>query len=257
MSADTGRGPRTEALTALAELRLRQGTPEAALELLENADATAWGAVTQASCLVAIGRADEARALLHGELVVHDQQDPAFPAIVAALVEIDLLAGNVEEAAALVAPDAPAWRVSAFPRAAALLTRAAGLVAGVHGDETSARRQLAFALEIFARLELPFEAARTELDLARLLAPSRPGRCRGKGEICAEAAGSTGRPSRGRPSSPVLASPWDHPTSGSPIGRGAHRPRAGRADPAGTRTNKPRNWSAPLPQPPHGRSPRK
>ena len=172
MSADTGRGPRTEALTALAELRLRQGAPEAALELLENADETAWGAVTQAFCLVAVERADEARALLHGELVVHDQQDPAFPAIVAALVEIDLLAGNVEEAAALVAPDAPAWRVSAFPRAAALLTRAAGLVAGVHGDETSARRQLAVALEIFARLELPFEAARNELDLARLLAPS-------------------------------------------------------------------------------------
>ena len=104
MTADTGRGPRTEALTALAELRLRQGEPEAALGLLEEADATPWGAVTQAACLIAVGRADEARTLLHGELALHDRKDPAFPAMVAALVEADLSTGRLDEASALVAP---------------------------------------------------------------------------------------------------------------------------------------------------------
>jgi hypothetical protein len=95
MTADTGRGPRSEALTALAELRLRQGEPEAALGLLEEADATPWGAVTQAACLIAVGRGDEARTLLlHGELALHDRKDPAFPAMVAALVEADLSAST-------------------------------------------------------------------------------------------------------------------------------------------------------------------
>ena len=172
MSADTGRGPRTEALTALAELRARQGEPEAALALLEEADATPWGAVTQAACLIAVGQADEARTLLHGELAVLEETDPAFPALVAALVEADLSTGRLDEASTLVAPDAPAWRASAFPRAAGMLARAAGMVAGLQGDEDSARGQLAFALHVFARLELPYEAARTELDLARLLAAS-------------------------------------------------------------------------------------
>jgi len=172
MSADTGRGPRSEALTGLAELRFRQGEPEAALQLLEDADATPWGTVTQASCLVSVGRSEEARILLHGQLAVQDPDDPAFPALVAALVETDLSTGHVEEASALVAPDGQAWRVHAFPRAAGLLARAAGLVALVRDDERSARRQLGFALDIFARLEIPFEAARTELVLARLLAAS-------------------------------------------------------------------------------------
>jgi DNA-binding CsgD family transcriptional regulator len=172
MTADTGRGPRTEALTALAELRLRQGEPEAALGLLEEADATPWGAVTQAACLIAVGRADEARTLLHGELALHDRKDPAFPAMVAALVEADLSTGRLDEASALVAPEAPVWRAPAFPRAAGLLAHAAGIVAGGQGDQDSARGQLAFALDVFARLELPYEAARTELDLARLLAAS-------------------------------------------------------------------------------------
>ena len=48
----------------------------------------------------------------------------------------------------------------------------AGIVAGGQGDQDSARGQLAFALDVFARLELPYEAACTELDLARLLAAS-------------------------------------------------------------------------------------
>jgi DNA-binding CsgD family transcriptional regulator/tetratricopeptide (TPR) repeat protein len=172
MTADTGRGPRTEALTALAELRLRLGQPEAALQLLEDADATPWAAAIQAACLVATGRADEARLLLHGQVAAHDPNDPAYPALVAALAETSLAAGHVEEAGRLVASDAAVWTAHPFPRAAGLLARAVGLVAAAQGDHATARAQLGFALEVFARLELPFEAARTELDLARLLETS-------------------------------------------------------------------------------------
>jgi tetratricopeptide (TPR) repeat protein len=108
MIADTGRGPRTEALTALAELRLRRGEPEAALRLLEDADPTPWGAATQAACLSATSRAEEARLLLHGQVAVHDPKDPAYPALVAALAETSLATGRTEEATLLVAPDAAA-----------------------------------------------------------------------------------------------------------------------------------------------------
>lgn len=172
MTADTGRGPRTEALTALAELRLRQGEPEAALQLLVDVDTTPWGAATQAACLVATGRAEEARMVLHGQVAVRDTQDPAYPALVAALAETSLASGHAEEAARLVAPDAPAWTSHGFPRAAGLLARAAGLVAAAQRDHATARAQLGSALEVFERLELPFEAARTELDVARLLEAS-------------------------------------------------------------------------------------
>jgi DNA-binding CsgD family transcriptional regulator len=174
MTADTGRGPRTEALTALAELRLRRGEPEAALRLLEDADPTPWGAATQAACLSATGRAEEARLLLHGQVAVHDPKDPAYPALVAALAETSLATGRTEEATLLVAPDATACTAPAFPRGAGLLARAAGLVAATRGDHDTARAQLGFALEVFSRLELPFEAARTELDLAGLLETSAP-----------------------------------------------------------------------------------
>jgi DNA-binding NarL/FixJ family response regulator len=45
-------------------------------------------------------------------------------------------------------------------------------VAAAHGDHDTARSQLGFALEVFVRLELPFEAGRTELDIAGVLVSS-------------------------------------------------------------------------------------
>jgi len=172
MTADTGRGPRTEALTALAELRLRQGEPEVALQLLEAAETTPSGVVTQAACLLATDRAEEARVLLHGHVAGHNPEDPAYPALVAALAETSLTTGHAQEAADLVGPDAAAWKAPAFPRATGLLARVAGLVAATRGDYDRARAQLGFALVVFVRLELPFEAARTELDIAARLAAS-------------------------------------------------------------------------------------
>ena len=127
MSADTGRGPRTEALTSLAELRLCQGEPEAALVLLDDADATPGGQMIRARCLLDLGRAVEARATLRGELALQLPDTPSYPALAAALAEAELLSGRDDEAAALVGPDAPVWATPAFPRAAGLLARAAGL----------------------------------------------------------------------------------------------------------------------------------
>lgn len=169
MSDDTGRGPRTEALSALAELRRCRGDPDAALVLLDGIDATSSGVVTRARCLLDLGRLAEARATLRGQLALQQADDPAYPTLVAVLAEVELASGRHGEAAALVSPDATVWTTPAFPRGAGFLARAAGLVAAARGDSDAARRQLGLALDVFARLELPFEAARTDLDLARLL----------------------------------------------------------------------------------------
>jgi ATP/maltotriose-dependent transcriptional regulator MalT len=170
MASDTGRGPRSEALTALAELRRCQGDPASALVVLDDADTTIHGTVTRARCLLDLRQPDEARAVLRAELALHQADEPAYPTLVAALAEASLASGRRSEAEALLAPDAPVWRTPAFPRAAGVLARAAGLVAGARGDFEAARRRLGFALDTFARLELPLESARTELELARLLA---------------------------------------------------------------------------------------
>lgn len=169
MAADTGRGPRTEALTALADLRQRQGRPEEGLQLLDTADNSASGTAIRAACLLHLGHADDARAVLRSELAVHPQQGPDFALLVAALAEAALATGRPEEAAELLASEHPVWQAASYPRAAGLLARATGLLAATQNDDESARKQLGFALDVFTRLQLPYEAACTELHLALLL----------------------------------------------------------------------------------------
>lgn len=169
MAADTGRGPRTEALTALADLRQRQGRSEEGLQLLDAADNTATGVAIRASCLLDLGRTDEARAALRSELAVQSLDSADYALLVAALAEVALAAGRLEEAAQLLAHDHPVRRAPAYPRSAGLLAKASGLLSVAQHDVNSARNHLGFALEMFTRLELPFEAACTELHLALML----------------------------------------------------------------------------------------
>jgi DNA-binding CsgD family transcriptional regulator len=172
MAADTGRGPRTEALTALADLRQRQGRADESLELLDSADGTAGGAVVKAACLLDLDRADDARAALRSELATHSPDGPGYPLLVAVLAEAALAAGRVGEAAELLARDHPVRRAPSYPRSAAMLARASGLLAATQHDDATARHLIGVALDLFTRLELPFEAACSELQLARLLRSS-------------------------------------------------------------------------------------
>lgn len=169
MSVDTGRGPRTEALAALAELRRCQGDPDAALVLLDGADSTPAGVLTRARCMLELGRPEEACAVLRSELTVRHPDDVAYVGLLAVLAEAELACAHLGEAEALLAPGAPVWIAPTLPRSAGLRARASGLVAGARGDVDEALRHLSSALDAFVRLELPLESARTELDLARLL----------------------------------------------------------------------------------------
>jgi DNA-binding NarL/FixJ family response regulator len=175
MSEDVGRQPLIEARTALALLRLRQGRLAEATQLAEALDTTSpAAALVTAEVLLAAGRPGEATALLRAGLGLLRPDDPQGDLLAAALTEAYLAAGDTAGAeATLVGRRADPPR-SALPRGRAVLTRSEGLVAAASRDGTTAVRRLAEALAAFTRQDLPFEAARTRLDLARTLATDDP-----------------------------------------------------------------------------------
>jgi DNA-binding NarL/FixJ family response regulator len=175
MSDDVGREPLVEARTALAALRLRQGRLTEAAELVEGLDTNGPGAaLVAAEVRLADGRPEEAAALLRARLGLLDAGDPQADLLVAALSEAYLAAGDVPGATATLAGRWADPARSALPRGRAQLARSAGLVAAASGDATTATRRLAEALAAFERSDLPFEAARTRLDLARTVAADDP-----------------------------------------------------------------------------------
>lgn len=168
MSEDLGRQPLVEARTALATLRLRQGRLAEAAELVEGLDTSVpSAALVAAGVRLAEGRPEEAAALLRARLGLLDADDPHGDLLAAALGEAYLVAGDVPRAAEALAGRRADPLRPALPRGRANLARGAGLVAAASGDTPAALRLLAEALGAFERQELPFEAARTRLDLAR------------------------------------------------------------------------------------------
>ena len=180
MSQDVGRQPLVEARTALATLRLRQGRLTEAAELVEGLDISVpSAALVAAEVRLADGRPDEAAAMVRAGLVLLEADDPHGDPLAAVLSEACLAAGDVPAATATLAHHRTDQARGAFPRGRAQLTRSAGLVAAASGDVTTGVRRLAEAVAAFERHALPFEAARTRLDLARTVAADDPGAAAG------------------------------------------------------------------------------
>lgn len=170
MSEDVGRGPRLEALAALADLRTRQGRPEEARRLLADLSPTITpGVVAEARALLALGLASEAVAGLKAQLALLAPGTPELALVRAVLVEAHLAVGATADATNTLAAGAEVDDVPTHPRPRALLLRAEGLLAHARAQE-SAARLLTEALERFEESNLPFEAARTRLDLAVAIA---------------------------------------------------------------------------------------
>lgn len=175
MSEDVGRQPLLEARTALAALRLRQGRLGEATELAEELDTSSpAAALVSAEVRLAAGRPHEAAALLRATLGLLDPDDPQIDSLAATLCEVYLAAGDISGAEAALEGSRAGPPRPALPRGSAQRTRSAGLVAAASGDAATAVRRLAEALAAFERHDLPFEAARTRLDLARALATHDP-----------------------------------------------------------------------------------
>ena len=163
------RGMRAAPLIRLAGLRVRQGRLEEAARLLAGNESRP--AARQVLATIALARGDLALAedlaclCLDGQ----DPSDPSCAPLLELLVSIRVARddlGAAREALDRLTRLATA-REDERTRAAAEL--AAGRLGAATGDP-EARAHLQAALERFAALELPLEAARAQLELARALA---------------------------------------------------------------------------------------
>ncbi|HKN43704.1 MAG TPA: LuxR C-terminal-related transcriptional regulator [Propionibacteriaceae bacterium] len=167
MAADLGREPRVVALAGLAELRLRRGAVEEAVELLAMAGDALEIASVYAEVMIAAGYPERAIAVLRSQLVSQDENDAAFPILTAGLVDAYLASGDTASAA--TATSSLPGVSHEHSQALALTERATGLVAAAQGELDLAATRLRRAAAEFDRLELPFHAARARFELARVV----------------------------------------------------------------------------------------
>ena len=173
MSADCGREPRVEALAGLAELRLREGAVEEAAAMLTEVGDLPSAAVITAEVLTAQGHPERGVAVLQTRLAALAGHEAQFPIVAAGLVDACLALGDL----AMAAATARALQCASprqHPQTTALTQRADGLVAASIGDTSLAEQRLRTAVAHFDRLDLPFQAARTRLELARIVADADP-----------------------------------------------------------------------------------
>jgi DNA-binding NarL/FixJ family response regulator/tetratricopeptide (TPR) repeat protein len=173
VSDDGYRGMRTFPLVRLAALRVRQGRFEEAERLLESND---WHPLARRSlAAIALARGEYALAedLVGICLASEEAADPACAPLLELLVEVRLTRSDSDGArAALDALDELAGR-SRDARAAAFAHLAAGRLAAAGAGERATSAFQA-AIECFASLQLPYDAARARLELAKAIAASAP-----------------------------------------------------------------------------------
>jgi len=172
MAADLGREPRIEALGGLAELRLRQGAVEEAVELLAAAGDVPEVAPLYADVMTAAGHPERAIAVLRSQLASTGGAGAAFPVLTAGLVYAYLASDDL--ASARAAAKSLPGATHEHPQALALTERATGLVAAAEGEPGLAASRLRRAAAEFDRLELPFDAARARFELARAVRVADP-----------------------------------------------------------------------------------
>jgi DNA-binding CsgD family transcriptional regulator len=163
------------ALGRLAHLRVLQGRFEEAEELLFQADDETGGALPAARIALARGQTTVAVALLQRRLnFLTDESCIETAQVLELLVETHLANGSS------LAAEAAADRLLKlalhrdYDLIVAHATRASAQTSIVRGDIESGIAQLEKALDRFLRLQLPWEAARTRLALAKALMHEHP-----------------------------------------------------------------------------------
>jgi DNA-binding CsgD family transcriptional regulator len=161
------------ATTRLALLRVRQGRLDDAEALLAGLDENPEAAVPLSAVHLARGRTALARDRLERALAQPSLGAGATAPLLALLVDVELQSGDKDAAAAAagrlesLAQDAPTDYLGAN----------AALASGKLGVATSTgdpRACFVDALALFTRAELPVEAARTRILLARAVVDDRP-----------------------------------------------------------------------------------
>ena len=167
------RGMRAAPLIRLAGLRVRQGRFEEAERLLEGSESRAPARQLLAEIALARGdlalAEDRARFCLEGE----DVSSPACSPLLELLVQIRVTRGELDAAREALERLQAIATAGANERTNAAGKLAAGRLYAAAGDER-ARSHLHAALQGFSALDLPLEAARTQLELARAVARDVP-----------------------------------------------------------------------------------
>jgi DNA-binding CsgD family transcriptional regulator len=171
LAEDAGPGPRVEALTQLAELRIRQDRLEEAEELLSGCDGVDAAALAAAELLIARGDPAVAAQLL--ERYISGRRDDAGRAL-ALLVDAHVASGDAESATAAASKLQVLARADGGERQTALAVLASARAMAARGERDRLVPLLEDTVARFSKLELPFEAARARLELALTVARAHP-----------------------------------------------------------------------------------
>ena len=161
------------ALTRLADLRIRQGRLEEAEQLLAGLSIDEDCARPLATLLLEQGQIQRAREILERRLSRVEPTSTTAAPLLALLVDVQLAAANVDQAAQTVARlDAcAACHDALYPTAVRAFAR--GRLAAAC-DDPAAPQWFRIATDQFAAAQLPLESARSQLELARVLADDVP-----------------------------------------------------------------------------------
>ncbi len=166
----------------MADLRVRQGRFEEAASLLLGHEDQSGAQLAAAALRLARGDAAGAVILLQRRLAQTATGHIGSAPALALLVRASLLLGEVDaarQAAGTLAMLANDQR-SAYTEALAAVS--AGHVSVALDDIDGGRERLETALSLFVKLDMPHDAARARLDLARVLAARQPHVATGEAE---------------------------------------------------------------------------
>jgi len=159
---------RQSPLVKLGELRIRQGRVDEARRLLAGQESNPTARRGMAAIAFARGETALAEDLVRLCLEAEAPSDPACATSLELLVRIRLARDEITGAAEARDRLVELASSSADERARAFADLVSGMVAAATGD--AATRSLQLALRRFSALNLPFEAGRAQLELARALA---------------------------------------------------------------------------------------
>ncbi len=176
------RGDRTFPLVRLAALRVRQGRYEEAERLLEGVE---WHPVARrAAATIALARGDLRLAEELAQLCFEgsDPADAGCAPLLELLLEIQLAREEMDAAGATLARLETLASGAGDELVSAFAELGAGRMDAAAGDD-GAPAHLKQALEALATLNLPHEAARARLELARVLSSESPDAAASEAEL--------------------------------------------------------------------------
>ena len=164
---------RSGALIRLADLRVRQGRPDEARQLLDGLDADPDSARVWAAIHLASGEGALARDVLERALDQVEPSSTAAASLLALLVDVHLEQGAIDDAGTAVEmlTKCGAASTNDYVRAVSALARGRVCLAAGTGDPLGCLRA---ALAGFTRAQMPMELARARLELAHALRTDQP-----------------------------------------------------------------------------------